>query len=468
MTNTAQYARKRRTRRASALEFLTLVGVAGVVGLVVLVVGVTALVDATSVRTVVWWGFVAVLLAGAVFIMAWLGVLEYYDGRPWQELAAEGRAGEAHSVRTRDGVILHAEVEGPADAQVVVVFVHGIQTTAAAWRNQREALVDSGIRRVSYDARGHGRSGVKKLDQSIRGVRQLAADLGAVIDETAPTGRLVIVGHSMGGLTASALATVRPDLADRIGGYVLCSTSAGPLAKTMNFGLWKVLTPAALVMRREVAGLLVVMDALPRFVPRLIGMLPYLVGLRFIAVHGRTARKTLRPTAAIVYANGFRQAGDMVIAILDHDECAEIANLAQAHVAIIKGDNDRLVPPTDQQYLADHIPGAELTAIPKCGHMPGLEEPDVVNAEIRRIVELVAAEADAGEPAEVEDEAEPVAEPGSWSDLASSGVDTVSNALGGIVETVERFAPAGPIREGVHSVHRKFRIEHSHEESNSP
>lgn len=479
MKDAAQYTKSRRTRAACVIEFLALAALAGVVVLAAVVWGVATLVEATSVRTVAWWGFVAVLLAGAAFILFWLGVLEYWNGRPWRELAGVGRGGQAQRVRTDDGIDLYVEVEGPAHAQVTVVFVHGIALNAGAWRNQRSALAESSVRRVFYDARGHGESGTRKLDQKIRGVRQLAADLGAVVDATAPTGRLVIVGHSLGGLTTLALPAVRPDLVERVDGYVLCSASAGRLGRTMSFGLWRVFAPVAWLLRREAAGFLCVVDALPRFALRILGLMPYLVGLRYLAVHGRNSKSALRPTAAIVYGNGFRQTGDVVAAVLDHDERPALAALGGAHVAVIKGSHDHCVPSGDQQFLADNISRARLTVVPDCGHMPIFEAADTVNDEILRIVDLVVADAEPAHapevipapalapatlvgraPGAVSHLAQSALAPTGLTNLAASGVDAVSGALGEIAETVERFTPAGPIREGVHSLHKRLNVDH--------
>jgi pimeloyl-ACP methyl ester carboxylesterase len=499
--DTSQYSGPRRTRAACALEFLALAGSAALVTLAVIGGALYWLVDTTT----LWWGFVVVLFAGAAALMAWLGILEFWSGRPWRELADEIRPGQPETVRTADGVPLHVEIDGPADAAVTVVFVHGIQMNASAWRYQRPALEDSPVRRVSYDARGHGKSGTRKLDQGIRGLRQLADDLGRVIDATAPDGYLVLAGHGMGGATVLALRAARPDLADRIGGLVLCSTSAGPLSKTMSFGLWRVLAPVSWLIRREVAGFMVVADAVPRFVLRLLGLAPYLLGLRFFAVHKRTA---LRLTTAIVYGNGFRQAGDIVVAIQDHDERAGLAELGSAYTAVVGGFNDHFVPIAEQQKLADAIPGATMTIIPQCGHQTVFENPEVVNAELRRIIDLVTADAERllADAAEAEPEtragiatlsaerlspervssaakaqlsalgAAPAAvfapvsvgartaadtarstarsATHSAAHSAQTGSATIKEALTGLVDTVEHMAPEGPVRSGLHLLHK--------------
>ncbi|NMN95150.1 alpha/beta fold hydrolase [Antrihabitans stalactiti] len=460
MASTGQYDHARRSRAACVLEFLVLAGGAALIALAVAVWAIYGLLQVMSLSSLVWWAIGVVLLGGGIFLAGWFGVLEYWDGRPWRELADKGRAGQTETVRTADGAKLHVEVEGPANAQTTVVFVHGIQMNASSWRFQRAALADSSVRRVSYDARGHGKSDARKLDQKVRGVRQLAEDLGLVIDATARTGRLVLCGHSMGGLTVLALPVVRPDLALRTSGYVLCSATPDRLGTTMTFGLWRILSPVSWLMRREAAGFLLVLDALPRFVPRLMGLAPYLLSLRYFAIGKRGSKKALRTTASIVYANGFRQTGDLVAAILDHDERPTLAALGDAHVAVIEGAKDRIVPARDRNFIGS-LPDATLTTVDKCGHMTILEAKDEVNAELLRIVTAVESESVGAGPNIVmskNDAATETNEPMTPAYKSTGG--SIIDSLGDLVETVEGMTPAGPIRDGLHGIHKLLGVQH--------
>ena len=59
-------------------------------------------------------------------------------------------------------------------------------------------------------------------------IDQLGRDLKAVIDAAAPEGPLVLVGHSMGGMTVMALADQYPELIrDRVVGVAFVGTSCG-------------------------------------------------------------------------------------------------------------------------------------------------------------------------------------------------------------------------------------------------
>jgi len=145
--------------------------------------------------------------------------------------------GDVYEVKADDGVLLHAEVDerapytgsrpatSPDDDPATVVFVHGFALSLDCWHFQRQAF--RGKRRmVFYDQRSHGRSG--RSSQENATIDQLGKDLSAVLDTLVPRGPVVLVGHSMGGMSIVALAEQRPELfAGRVVGVGLISTTAG-------------------------------------------------------------------------------------------------------------------------------------------------------------------------------------------------------------------------------------------------
>ncbi|MGI8870507.1 MAG: alpha/beta fold hydrolase [Mycobacteriales bacterium] len=134
------------------------------------------------------------------------------------------------TVVAADGVPLHVCELGPKDAPVTVVLVHGFALSLDSWHFQGQALAElPGVRLVLYDQRGHDRSARGAAAHATIG--QLGADLGAVIDTVGGAGPIVLIGHSMGGMTILALAQHRPDLlASRVAGLGLVATSAGRLS----------------------------------------------------------------------------------------------------------------------------------------------------------------------------------------------------------------------------------------------
>lgn len=141
-----------------------------------------------------------------------------------------------------DGLPLHAEVDpfDPAAAgrarrrnkpvdepPVTVVFCHGYSLNLDCWHFQRAAYHGL-VRTVYYDQRSHGRSGRSPEGHST--IDQLGRDLKRVLDDLTHDDPVVLVGHSMGGMTILSLAQQHPELfGSKIVGAALVSTTAGGL-----------------------------------------------------------------------------------------------------------------------------------------------------------------------------------------------------------------------------------------------
>ena len=124
-----------------------------------------------------------------------------------------------------DGVPLYTEISGLEDAPVTLVFCHGYTLSQDVWHYQRQDFAAE-ARLVFWDQRSHGRSG--RSAQEHISIDQLGADLAAVLAATVPPGGpVVLVGHSMGGMTIMALAALQPELfGTTVAGVVLISTAA--------------------------------------------------------------------------------------------------------------------------------------------------------------------------------------------------------------------------------------------------
>ena len=114
-------------------------------------------------------------------------------------------------VTTDDGVPLAVREVGPVDAPLTVVFVHGFCMCMGAYHFQRARLEEEWgqqVRMVFYDQRGHGQSGRAAIETYT--VEQLGRDLETVLAVTVPRGPVVLVGHSMGGMTVLSHARQFP------------------------------------------------------------------------------------------------------------------------------------------------------------------------------------------------------------------------------------------------------------------
>lgn len=140
--------------------------------------------------------------------------------------------GEPPGVRTDDGVLLHTEVDGPPAAEPAVVLVHGFAARLEVLGAQRRALRER-TRVVAFNLRGHGRSGWPGPWSAT--MERLGRDLACVLEAEGGPGRVVLVGHSLGGMVVLALARRRPDLfAERVAAVALLSTSAAGASRTRS------------------------------------------------------------------------------------------------------------------------------------------------------------------------------------------------------------------------------------------
>lgn len=118
-----------------------------------------------------------------------------------------------------DGTEISGESSGDGKT---VVLLHGLTATRRYVVMGSRALERSGHRTISYDARGHGRSG--PAAEGDYGYPRLAADLGAVLDAAGVT-RAVLAGASMGAQTAVRFALSNPE---RVAGLVLITPAFDP------------------------------------------------------------------------------------------------------------------------------------------------------------------------------------------------------------------------------------------------
>ena len=86
--------------------------------------------------------------------------------------------GRPLTVLADDGVPLHAEINGPDDAPVTIIFSHGYALSQNVWHYQRRDLAGP-ARCVFWDQRGHGQSG--ECSQESCTIPQLGEDLHAVL-----------------------------------------------------------------------------------------------------------------------------------------------------------------------------------------------------------------------------------------------------------------------------------------------
>jgi pimeloyl-ACP methyl ester carboxylesterase len=264
-----------------------------------------------------------------------------------------------------DGTALHVEIDGPPDAPVTVVLAHAWTADARTWGPVASALAGPGARVVRYDHRGHGRSSV--VDPASMTLDQLADDLAELVAAVAPTGPLVLAGHSMGGMTLMALAERHPDVVRRTAGVGLVATAAGGLANT-SFGLPAVTVPVLRAVEERVYGSRRWSRASRLGDPRVLAP-----AMRWLLLGPDADREAVRLTVDAVTAcrpqtlSGFRPT------LAAHERDAALAAFAQIPTVVLAGARDRLTPVPAARRIAGALPTAELTIFPGAGHMLPVE-----------------------------------------------------------------------------------------------
>ena len=296
-------------------------------------------------------------------------------------------AGEPVEVLTDDGVRLHVEVD-PADSpggdRPTVVFLHGYALSADVWHFQRLALRGR-YRLVLCEHRGHGRS--ERGPAGPTSIARLADDLGEVVDAVVPSGPLVLVGHSLGGMTIMELTVRRPDLLPRLRGVALVTTSAGGMA-AVDHGL--PLLGHHLVRWAEVAleradGRTTTLERSRRAAADLEQRL-----VRHWSFAGPVAPELVRLAARMMADTPVDVIADLLPAFGTLDEREALAALAGRPVLVLAAERDLMTPPAHAREIADAIPDAEHVLVRGAGHLVMLEHPTIVTARLERL--LVRAE----------------------------------------------------------------------------
>ena len=284
-----------------------------------------------------------------------------------------------------DGVPLHVEEVGPEQAPMTVVFCHGYTNQLAVWHFQRKALADEGLGKlVLWDQRSHGKSGRSSAKNAT--IDQLGRDLHSVIAATAPTGRVVLVGHSMGGMTIMALADQHPELfGDRVVGVALISTSTGKMAE-VTFGL-----PAFFsgITKRALPFVTRGMIGQPRLVERgrRIG-----TDLAFVATKRAAFGDPDVSPSLVEFVE--KMTADLPVDVIaeffetfvDHDKLHALPALRGIEVLVLAGSKDVITPVDHSRTIAAELPNAQLVVVEGAGHMVQLERAALVNLQLRALV----------------------------------------------------------------------------------
>jgi pimeloyl-ACP methyl ester carboxylesterase len=299
-----------------------------------------------------------------------------------------------------DGVDLHVEVDEYAGTgrrratkapELTVVFAHGYSLNLDSWHFQRAAYRGQ-IRTVFYDQRSHGRSGRSPAGHT--SMEQLGRDLKTIIDTVVPDGPMVLVGHSMGGMTIMALAEEHPELfGDRVVGVGLISTTAGGLEPH------RILVP---LLPSGVGGMLAerlisVLARGHRTVDgfRRLGKSVAMVATDDLAFGDDVPASYVEFVDRMLSATSFEVVAEFFPNFATLDKFETVKALSVVPTTIICGTADKLTSIGHSRKLHAHIEGSNLLECEGAGHMVIMERHDDVNAELDHLIAAAGDVADA-------------------------------------------------------------------------
>jgi 3-oxoadipate enol-lactonase len=261
---------------------------------------------------------------------------------------------EVRSVQLRPGRLAYDRVgRGP-----VVVFLHGIGGNRTNWAEQLLGLA-SDFTCIAWDALGYGDS-----DDPEPGCEfaHFAEELLGLLNHLSVS-RAHLVGLSMGGHIALDFLTRH---AERVATVTLASTSAGMGALSDE-------------ARRDFLA--------KRLDPLLCGVTPtQIAGTMVEILAGRLANEAIRERLRQSLSS-IRKAPymDTVRAIIKTDFRTTLASISMPTLVLV-GEDDRVLPPSESEFLVAHIPAARFFTFENAGHICNIEAAQMFNSVLKKFL----------------------------------------------------------------------------------
>ncbi len=269
---------------------------------------------------------------------------------------------DARTVATRFGLVSIRESEPLCDRpnDNAVLFLHGLSGNSASFGWQLQDI-GSDFRCIAWDAPGYGKTTIVEPR-----IEVYADQVGALLDAL-DVRNAVVVGHSMGGVVAGAVAGRFPN---RVRGLVLSCTHTGyamPPDAPMTEGHQRRVD--------EVSSL----DPLEYGRARAADMLSPSADSAVIEIAARLASHTT--------PDGLQSA----IKTIFRADTTHTVESTSCPTVVIAGEDDLIAPAAKTDRLASLIPDCTRILFPATGHAPYLEKPVAFNNAVRDLARRVLA-----------------------------------------------------------------------------
>lgn len=266
---------------------------------------------------------------------------------------------------TVNGVTLHYQVIGAGEGAPLLVFSNSLGTDFRIWRDVIVRFVGE-CAILTYDQRGHGLSDVGETPYRIE---DHVDDLAGLLDHLGQK-QAIVCGLSVGGLIAQGLAFARPDLVKAL---ILCDTAH----KIGTEESWNQRIEAI-----ESSGIEPIADSI--------------LELWFTRSFRAPANPEYRGYRNMLIRQPVDGYTGTCVAVRDADYTETSAKLDIPVICVV-GEEDGSTPPDLVLSLAKLIPNARYEVIRGAGHIPCVEQPELLVG----IIKAFMKEFELGRKAEV-------------------------------------------------------------------
>ena len=239
------------------------------------------------------------------------------------------------------------EVRTHGESGQPLLLLHPLALSGEIWRPVAEWFAARGRRVLAMDARGHGES---DWDGAPFTVEDMADDVAAVV-EALDTGPVDLLGMSMGGSTAVAVATGHPE---RIGRLVLADATScyGP----DRVEVWEERARTA--------------EQKPRT-----ELIDFQLSRWFSERFRESDPEACRRVVDVFLAADSAAHAAACRALGSFDQSDRLGEV-RAPTLVLVGDEDYATPPAMAEVLAEGIPGARLQVLAATRHLSLVENQD--------------------------------------------------------------------------------------------
>jgi len=292
---------------------------------------------------------------------------------------------EGRTVTSPDGAKLRVETHGLVKGPTLVL-THGWGLNSTAWWYTKRQLGDR-FSLTTWDLPGLGRSTPPKDGKYA--IDRFAQNLGAVVESTGED-KIILVGHSIGGMTTQTFFRACPEAVKRrVAGVVLVDTTyENPINTMVLSRLWRALR---FPLIEPACWLMIALSPLVW----LSNWQSYLSGSNHIVMRltgfGRFATRgqvDLTARLASKGSPGVQAKGNLA---MFHWSIREALPTIPVPVLVLAGSKDIVTLPGASQVIAAETPHGRIQIIEGCGHMGFMERAEAYNRAIGEFADEVFA-----------------------------------------------------------------------------